>query len=144
MKRRCNDDPHELLYWKLDPDPESLWPITANPDRFAHACSFLEGGSDAGSEKQPIQAAAAQLQDKLLHGRRLAKVEYARAIILEPTFDPVLVDGPFEVTLICLLISRATTALPTAISPQSQKACLLSVHFLLLLILLKDGREASL
>ncbi|KAK9862899.1 hypothetical protein WJX84_011420 [Apatococcus fuscideae] len=62
----------------------------------AVALGFLQRSPTGSSQHLPIQAAVLKTQDKLLHGRRLALLADARAIILEPTFDPILIDAPFE------------------------------------------------
>ena len=65
-------------------------------------CRLLQPDSN---HDLPINAAVAKLQDKFLHGRRLAHLAAARAIILEPTFDAVQIDGSFEVSLLCPALS---------------------------------------
>ncbi|KAK9827820.1 hypothetical protein WJX74_003826 [Apatococcus lobatus] len=62
-------------------------------EKGAISLGFLDSKIGQG---RPIQLFAAQMRDKALHAKRLAKLAEARAIIEEPSFDPVEVDGPFQ------------------------------------------------
>ena len=57
-------------------------------------CRFLDSTLGQG---HPIQSSVAQLRDKLLHARRLARLADARTIILQDTFDPLEVADPLQV-----------------------------------------------